>query len=117
MKMIKAVLVLGTVAILSACDSSSSSGGDDKVATQCLAFGTAVKLEGGYRHKVINTCDKKINALEASTEQRLVLDKGEQQDVVMFSATPSMGACFFPFFPVLITEGDDEGLFKCRKDK
>ncbi len=79
--------------------SSSSSGGADKVATDCLAFGTAVKISGGYRHNVVNSCNKKINVLESSTNQRFSLDKNENQDVVLFFRQAINGRVLRPISP------------------
>ncbi len=110
--MIKNILVVFLVAVATACSDSDSSGGSDQVATQCLAFGTAVSISGGFRHSVFNTCKKKINVLESSTLQRFSLDSNESQDVVLFSEKPLMGACFSPFQPEL--KGDTKQ-FECKR--
>ncbi|MEE9447771.1 MAG: hypothetical protein V3V09_07400 [Arenicellales bacterium] len=97
---------------LSACDKIKALGGDDEIATQCLVFGQAEKLTGGYKHLVKNTCDKQINVLEKSTEQRFTLVKKGEQNVILFEATTSMGACFEPYEPDIKSSN---GKFQCRK--
>ncbi len=109
---LSALLSACLMSSLTGCDEISSIGGDDQVATQCLSFGQAVQLAGGYRHTVRNSCDKQINVLEQSTEQRFTLVAKGEQNLILFAATTSMAACFSPYEPDIKSSN---GKFQCRK--
>ncbi len=104
------VALLLPLLLLAACDSSSTKGGDDQVATQCLAFSPAEQSGDQFRHKVHNTCKKTIQVLDAVSEQRFTILASGNIEVNLASSTPSMGACFDPYTPE--RSGDQ---FKCTK--
>ncbi len=110
MKNIFFYLLISPVLFLTACDSSSTKGGDDQVATQCLAFSPAEQSGDQFRHKVHNTCKKTIQVLDAVSEQRFTILASGNIEVDLASSTPSMGACFDPYIP---EKAADQ--FKCKK--
>jgi len=105
------LLPLGLVLLLVACGDSLTGGGDDQVATQCLAFSQATKKGNQFRHKVHNTCKKNIQVLDSASEQRFTILGHRDVVVNLSSATPSLGACYAPYIPEI--KSADQ--FKCRK--
>lgn len=102
----------GLTALLVGCNSSGSLGGDDEIASHCVAVDAAEQQGSHYVHTLVNVCDKVINVMEPSTRNQWSISPKAKHDVTLSTKKPAFGACFEPYEPDV---KESSGRFQCRR--